>query len=81
MACGTPVVALNSGSVPEIIVDGTTGIVCATADELPAAIAKTERLRPADCREHVAHHFDAENMADGYEEVYRQLTAGQSATR
>src|SRR5207248_1022300 len=39
MACGTPVVALEDGSVPEVVVDGTTGVICATTDDLPAAIA------------------------------------------
>ncbi len=76
MACGTPVVALECGSVPEVVVDGTTGIICATAEELPAAIDKAERLQAAACRTHVAQHFDLTTMAEGYEKVYRQVTAG-----
>jgi glycosyltransferase involved in cell wall biosynthesis len=75
MACGTPVVALNSGSVPEVVVDGTTGIICDTAVELPAAIEKAGRLRPEACRDHVARHFDLSVVADGYENVYRQVIA------
>jgi glycosyltransferase involved in cell wall biosynthesis len=75
MACGTPVVALDCGSVSEVVVDDTTGIICATAEELPAAIAKAERLRPAACGAHVAHHFDLTLMAEGYERVYRQVAA------
>jgi hypothetical protein len=59
----------------EVVVDDTTGIICATAEELPAAIAKAERLRPAACGAHVAHHFDLTLMAEGYERVYRQVAA------
>jgi glycosyltransferase involved in cell wall biosynthesis len=75
MACGTPVVALRAGSVPEVVADGTTGIICDRADELPDAIDKAERLRPEECRAHVAGHFDLAAMADGYERVYRELVA------
>jgi glycosyltransferase involved in cell wall biosynthesis len=81
MACGTPVVALNDGSVPEVVVDGTTGIICGTAEELAAAIPKAERLRPAACRAHVAEHFDVSVMAEGYERVYRQLVAEEPVPR
>jgi len=77
MACGTPVVALECGSVPEVIVDGTTGVICGIEEELPAAIAKARRLKPEDCRDHVARHFDITNMGDGYEKVYRQLMINQ----
>ena len=38
MACGTPVVALRAGSVPEVVVDGQTGIVCDSPTELPESI-------------------------------------------
>jgi len=75
MACGTPVVALRGGSVPEVVVDGTTGIVCTTPDELAAAIDKTAGLLPAACRRHVTRHFDLTTMAEGYEKVYAQLVA------
>lgn len=74
MACGTPVVALEAGSVPEVIAEGRTGVVCAEPAELPDAIERAVRLNPADCREHVARNFDLDVMAAGYEEVYRRLT-------
>ncbi|WP_067169326.1 glycosyltransferase family 4 protein [Microtetraspora niveoalba] len=73
MACGTPVVALSRGSVPEIVVDGVTGFVRGALAELPAAIEAAERLDPAVCRAHVARHFDVPVMARGYERVYHRV--------
>jgi glycosyltransferase involved in cell wall biosynthesis len=74
MACGTPVVALAEGSVPEVVVDGRTGFVRDSPDELSAAVARISEIRAADCRAHVAEHFDVDVMVTGYERVYRQLT-------
>ncbi|WP_169729359.1 glycosyltransferase family 4 protein [Thermoactinospora rubra] len=73
MACGTPVVALRRGSVPEVVDDGVTGIVCTRAEELPAAVEAAGALRPAACRTHVELRFDATSMAEGYEKVYEQV--------
>jgi glycosyltransferase involved in cell wall biosynthesis len=75
MACGTPVVALADGSVREVVVDGRTGFVRESPDELGAAIARIPEIRPADCRAHVAEHFDVDVMVAGYERVYRALVA------
>jgi glycosyltransferase involved in cell wall biosynthesis len=75
MACGTPVVALRGGSVPEVVVDGTTGVVCTAPDQLAAAVDRAVALRPADCRAHVTRHFDLTTMAEGYEKAYARLIA------
>jgi glycosyltransferase involved in cell wall biosynthesis len=72
MACGTPVVALRRGSVPEVVVDGVTGILCDEPAELPAAITSARRLSPAECRKHVQSRFDADTMVAGYEALYRR---------
>jgi glycosyltransferase involved in cell wall biosynthesis len=74
MACGTPVVALRAGSVPEVVADGRSGIICDSPDELPRGIDKAMDLLAADCRDHVARHFDLSQMADGYEHVYRKVS-------
>jgi glycosyltransferase involved in cell wall biosynthesis len=75
MACGTPVVALRAGSVPEIVADGETGIVCDRAEELAEAVREIGRVDPARCRAHVAKGFTVEAMARGYERLYRRLLA------
>ena len=51
MACGTPVVALSNGSVPEVVVDGCTGVVVSTSGSCPAP-SSAKGLDPADCSRH-----------------------------
>jgi glycosyltransferase involved in cell wall biosynthesis len=81
MACGTPVVALRRGSVPEVVIDGVTGVLCDDPADLPSAIAAARKLSPADCREHVATRFDADTMVAGYEALYREVLLGRTPTR
>ncbi|MGH9082389.1 MAG: glycosyltransferase family 4 protein [Acidimicrobiales bacterium] len=73
MACGTPVVALRRGAVPEVVVHGITGMVVDDPAGLPAAIHAARALDPAACRSHVERHFSVEAMAGGYERAYRHL--------
>jgi glycosyltransferase involved in cell wall biosynthesis len=75
LACGTPVVALRAGSVREIVVDGTTGIICDDPSELPDAIAAAERLGPADCRADDRRRFGVERTAATYENVCRRVVS------
>jgi glycosyltransferase involved in cell wall biosynthesis len=81
MACGTPVVALRRGSVSEIVVHGVTGFVHDRPAELPAAIDAAGHLASADCRRHIAHHFDVSTMAARYEQVYARLIGGDGVTK
>lgn len=73
MACGTPVVALRRGSVPEVVIDGRTGVVVDDPAELAGAIHRARQLDPRDCRAHVEEHFSTAVMTSGYEAAYRQV--------
>jgi glycosyltransferase involved in cell wall biosynthesis len=72
MICGTPVVALRGGAVPEVIVPGRTGFICDEPGELPAAIEATPDIDPAACRAHVEQNFSATKMALAYASAYRR---------
>ncbi|WP_017986562.1 glycosyltransferase family 4 protein [Amycolatopsis methanolica] len=72
MACGTPVVALRSGAVPEVVVEGVTGLVRDDPADLVQALHDVGHLDPAKCRAHVAEHFDVGGLGAGYEAAYRR---------
>ncbi|GGL35110.1 glycosyltransferase family 4 protein [Planomonospora parontospora] len=76
MACGTPVVALRRGAVPEVVADGLTGFVRSRPEELAEAVEAAGGLDPRACRSRVRRRFDVAVMAEGYERVYRAAAAG-----
>jgi glycosyltransferase involved in cell wall biosynthesis len=79
MAAGTPVIAMNLGSVPEIIVDGVSGYICNTVADCIAAVAKIPQISRAGCREYVANRFSVAQMTAGYEAVYQKVLADKFA--
>jgi len=81
LACGTPVVALGRGSVPEIVVDGVGGVVCQDPAELPAGIEAAGRLDPHRWRSDLRERFGLAAMAAGYEAVYRRVLAAAGGLR
>ena len=73
MACGTPVIALNKGSVPEIVEDGKTGFIANNTKEMARAVKNINKINRQDCRKRVEKYFSSEKMADGYEKVYYKI--------
>ncbi len=73
MAAGTPVIAMNLGSAPEVINPGVSGFLCNSVEECIANIDKAAQLDRNIVREYVSQRFSARQMADGYEQVYRQI--------
>jgi glycosyltransferase involved in cell wall biosynthesis len=77
MACGTPVIAFNHGSVPEIIDDGVTGFIVGSEDEAVAALERIGELDRARIRRVFEERFSARRMARDYLEVYESLMVHQ----
>ncbi|MHB8842255.1 MAG: glycosyltransferase family 4 protein [Candidatus Aquicultor sp.] len=73
LACGTPVLAMKNGSVPEIIDHGKTGFICNTTDEMVEAVSKVDTIEPIDCRRHVEKHFSTNKMVDCYVKAYIKI--------
>ena len=73
LACGTPVVAFRSGSVPEVIEDGLTGWIVDTEDEMVAALDRLGELDRTRCRAEAEKHFSSQVMAEAYEAIYLGL--------
>ncbi len=73
MACGTPVVAFRSASVPEVIDDGLTGFIVKDMDEAVAAVARLDTLDRAAIRTTFERRFTVERMARDYLAIYRAL--------
>jgi glycosyltransferase involved in cell wall biosynthesis len=79
LACGTPVVAIRGGSVPEVLEHGVTGFICSDVDD---AIDATKRIHTLDrrtCRRAFERRFTARRMAEEYSRLYRRIGAGAAA--
>lgn len=77
-ACGTPVVALRTGALPEVVEHGRTGFVVDDVAAMAAAIRRAGEIDPAACRAAARARFSRERMAAAYLDRYRGL-AGQAA--
>lgn len=88
MACGTPVIAYNRGSTPELVLDGLTGFIIEPEDSvldsrwiikkkgiegLVEAIKRIGEIDRAACRKHIEKNFSVSKMVDGYEKVYQDV--------
>jgi glycosyltransferase involved in cell wall biosynthesis len=73
MACGTPVITMRRGSMPEIIEDGKTGFLCRSSAEMRAAIQKIDTIDRSYCRKYVEQHFTAREMAENYIKVFDKV--------
>ena len=70
---GTPVIASNRGSMPELIDDGVTGFLVNNVDEAVNAISRVGEIDRAVCRAAVSERFTVDRMADRYLDLYRSV--------
>lgn len=75
LACGTPVIALREGSVPEVLEDGVTGFICSSEEEMSASVGRLGEIDRGRCRTEAERRFSPGTMASAYEEVYARLLA------
>jgi glycosyltransferase involved in cell wall biosynthesis len=73
MACGTPVIAFNRGSVPEVIDEGVTGFIVEDINGAIGAVDRLSHLSRENIRRHFEQRFTARRMAQDYLGVYRSL--------
>jgi glycosyltransferase involved in cell wall biosynthesis len=79
MACGTPVIAMRRGSMPEIVDHGLSGFLVDDLDEAIAAIAQIGTIDRRLARKAVEQRFSVERMAKEYLELYRRVLPGRGA--
>jgi glycosyltransferase involved in cell wall biosynthesis len=78
LACGTPVLGLDRGAVPEVIEDGVTGFVGRDVDSLVVAAGRLGEIDRAQCRERVRGVYSSDAIVDAYLDVYRNRLSPHS---
>ena len=76
MACGTPVVAMKNGSVPEVVDEGVTGFIVGSEVEAASAARRLHLLDRSQIRQVFEERFTARRMAEDYVSLYGRLIAG-----
>lgn len=78
MACGTPVIALRGGSVPEVVKDGVSGHVCRSVREMASRLTGL-RMDARRVRTYVEENFSLGKMVREYEIAYRETLGLRAA--
>ncbi|RRN78124.1 glycosyltransferase family 4 protein [Pseudoxanthomonas sp. SGD-10] len=73
MLCGTPVLAFNKGSMPELITHNKNGFLVDNVEEAVALLKDKPKIERSVCREIAESRFSAERMAADYLEIYKQI--------
>lgn len=72
LACGTPVVAMNRGAMPEIIQHGVNGFLANSEEEFAQYMQRIDEIDPKECRRTVEEKFSDMAMAEAYVQRYQE---------
>ena len=72
LACGTPVIAYRRGSVPEVVVDGSTGFVVDGIEAAAAAVGRLSEISRRACRADVVERFSSDVIVNDYVRLYEE---------
>jgi glycosyltransferase involved in cell wall biosynthesis len=75
LASGTPVVALRTGALVDIVEHGRTGFLVDTVEDLALALARVDTISSDDCRRAARDRFDSRAMVDAHLKVYQELAS------
>ncbi|MFH1387967.1 MAG: glycosyltransferase family 4 protein [Patescibacteria group bacterium] len=81
MACGTPIIALNRGAIPEIIIDKITGITGESIKELIQRFKEIKNIKRENCRKLVEEKFTALIMVQKYEKIYKKFLSNLNSLK
>jgi glycosyltransferase involved in cell wall biosynthesis len=73
MMCGTPVIAFNRGSMPELVEDGLTGYLVDDVSEAVETIASLHKIDPINCHQRALEKFSIDQMVKAYIGAYEQV--------
>lgn len=78
LACGTPVIGLRRGSLPEIVQHGVNGFVCDSVEQMVSAVGCLSQIDRRDCRRIAEEKFSDRVIVEAYERLYRWLVSAGS---
>ena len=73
MYCGTPVIAFNRGSMPEIISDGKTGYLVKDVETASEAVNNIKSISRLECHNRAKDNFSSDKMVSDYLALYKQI--------
>lgn len=80
LACGTPVIGLNRGAIPEVIESSVTGFVCESVEEMVVAVGRIKEIERKRCRQVMEERFSDRAIVDSYADLYWRLVKGVGGT-